>query len=520
MARKINKSVEVGLPNTPFGQHSFYNMNKQLTEIRSAHKKNPYRNERKGKDGTTISVLMPNVSNDFVNIFTRRLMDKCIRKNSTAFFEDPYSAVMDFDEGYEKISLAVMESGSKYTYRCLFTGQPIENDTREKAKWPINTFIIDGEKFGRKKLHEIQRVNEKSYQVVLNIGDYIVISCMNRAHRGICGMLAFLYRVDEFTQINSDAQIKTRLDSVEGKRPEYSYEDVNITYDVANCSLASVFAYHLGGQPASSSDDEYISEVNDKKFNGEIIDWVKENFDGLQNYSTDDLNNLEMGKNMFVYPVAARSKIDDWTVKAFEAINCLKHQGHEGGAIFDDDEITLTEEQLNEEMDWVPIDIKGKENLYDQMPITYFSKFYVGENVDRLRKEAAESTFRNDKKKLLRRDFIYNCKATIMVDAECKDGKISITFSFPSIYSQHVGTYTFELDPQIHMSDQYSNVFFHNICKKIEGEGDALPTYEIVLEEGKTDSKYVSILLTYTKNEEVVEAPVKPKKKAPAKKKS
>ena len=134
MARKINKSVEVGLPNTPFGQHSFYNMNKQLTEIRSAHKKNPYRNERKGKDGTTISVLMPNVSNDFVNIFTRRLMDKCIRKNSTAFFEDPYSAVMDFDEGYEKISLAVMESGSKYTYRCLFTGQPIENDTREKGQ--------------------------------------------------------------------------------------------------------------------------------------------------------------------------------------------------------------------------------------------------------------------------------------------------------------------------------------------------------------------------------------------------
>ena len=130
------------------------------------------------------------------------------------------------------------------------------------------------------------------------------------------------------------------------------------------------------------------------------------------------------------------------------------------------------------------------------MPITYaFLSSMSEKNVDILRKEAADSTFRNDKKKLLRRDFIYNCKATIMVDAECKDGKISVTLSFPSIYSQHVGTYTFELDPQIHMSDQYSNVFFHNICKKIEGEGDALPTYEIVLEEGKTDSKYVSILL-------------------------
>ena len=113
MARKINKSVEVGLPNTPFGQHS-------ILQHEQTVDRNSISTQERILTGTKEKARMgrPSVSSCqmFQMILSTSLLGalwiSAFEKNSTAFFEDPYSAVMNFDEGYEKISLAVMESGS------------------------------------------------------------------------------------------------------------------------------------------------------------------------------------------------------------------------------------------------------------------------------------------------------------------------------------------------------------------------------------------------------------------------
>ena len=483
MAFQVDSKIEIKAAFPAFGTHDYHNKKTKVTEVRSAHRPKPKRYD----DGN----IAQRVSNQYANIVVFRIFNTLIRKNTAKFFDNPAVALDDFDKGYAEVSFAVTAAGAFYNYHNVFTGPPDnfdDGDVPEKAKYPINSFVIDGENFGRKKLSDVREVKDKTYSVNINVGDYIVISCLNKARVGMCKQLTLLYRVEDFGVIAYDW-------TFQGDEQKTTLE-----YSVANCKLAYVIATDAKAEEARVGDPNLISKENIKKFRGEIMDWVKKCFDGMGTYSTEGLNFREIGKNMFVHPYTIRSLPDDWTKDAIGAINLLELEGGDGGNCFDEDRnYNIDDVDYERELEWHSINISSSlQNEFAHRPITCFVKDYIGMEVGTLRNSASDDDYRQDKARLVNRNFVYNHKVTIQVDARwIEDDKIEVTFAYPSVASLEIGAYTFIFEPDIHMKDQLSHVFFKDIAQNVRHKDGSL-THEVILDRGMTGdichTKYITTL--------------------------
>ena len=483
MAFKVETRVEVDTPFPAFGEHRFKNPKTGIVEDRDAHMPKPKRHS----DGN-IS-LTP--SNQYNNILVYRIFNTLIRQATAAFFDNPALALNDFDSGYVEVSIIVAQSGAYHNYPGLFIGEiqdGNDEDIKEVDKYPINSGVIDAEDFSKKKLSDVRQVKDKTYSVNVNIGDYIYISCRNKARVGMCGQLTLLYRVENFGLAYKSIVIR-------GEDKETTIE-----YPIANCKLAYVIASDVKGGESRVGDRELISEENIAKFRGPIMGWINERFDALAKWSDTDLNYREIGRNMFVNPWTVRSVPDDWTTDAIGAINILKLEGGDGGQCFDEDyNFNVDDEEYEREVPRVDVQIadSSQEDFYRQ-PITCFVKDYICKEVDTLRALVEEDDYRPDKARLVKRNFVYNHKVTIRVDSRwIEDDQIEVTFSFPSVASLEIGAYTFIFKPEVHMLDQLSHAFFKDICMKVR-QPDGSLKYDVVLDRamsGKLEqTKYVTTL--------------------------
>ena len=339
MAVKTSSTIAEAAAFPPFGEHTYtvFKTNEEVTG--SSHFISPIRNTRTGEvdiSGT----------NQFQNAIVHRLMGNAIGKNPRGFMKKPFEVIESFDSGYGEVSIIVKRSGSHVNMTSFWSGFPKgyhDENPKEASKYAIFVFPIDGEKFDRKKISDIRQVRSKVHYVNINIGDYLVITAFNLDRSGTCRMLTFLYKIDDFSTREVDDHVYLKVQKENG---EYGFDIVPESntvvtheYDVANCKLAVVVAHDMQDKPSSQYDDELISQENLKKFEGEngIVDYILKQFNDLNGYSSDNLNNLEIGRHMFVYPVGYHKDCDKWTNDALKAICALKNGGKMGVDIYDDE---------------------------------------------------------------------------------------------------------------------------------------------------------------------------------------
>ena len=222
--------------------------------------------------------------------------------------------------------------------------------------------------------------------------------------------------------------------------------------------------------------------------------------DGLTNYLTEDLDNLEIGKNMFIVPAEVYLREDRWTKEARKAIIVMKNRGREGGQIYKiNGDMNVTEDELNEDIDIVEISMAEGNQDFFHRPITCFVKKYVKSEIGVLRRkellDEVDGGLHYDVKQLLSRGYIRNFKVTICIQAEYEDCNLMVRFNYPSIISGNLGAYAFKFSPEIHMTDQLARVFFHNICEKIVDKKGHV-SYNILLKpEDEAIKQYVAVLI-------------------------
>ena len=478
MALRTTSEIKGAEAYTPFGTHTFTpSGDDKKPEIRSAHYVRAYEGKHPGDDPN----VMP--SNQLSNIITYRIFHGLINRKPYSFLNNPYEKLQNFDSKYDNVSFAVHGSNGNYNYTSILLGG--SNDKKDHVykktdDYLILNFVIDGKTFDKKRISDVRKIkSEKIHYVNINAGDYIVIAVKNNSNDGICKQLTLLYKVEEFTTIPFNHTF------------EESKKSVQLEYSVANCSLATVSASNIDDGIVTMVEDSYIVSKNSKKFETQVMDYINSTFEKI----LSPTESLEFGKNMYVIPVQYKSEIDRWTLGAFEAINILKHFGGPKQEIYKnkDGDLNATEEQMKEKIEEVPIEEENPQ--FNYTPIICFVKSYINDQIGSLRIESNEN-MKQDKKILLMKNYILNHKATVMVDAESdEDSKITITLSFPSIYAGNIGYLKFDFDPIIHMSEQYSDVFYKNICKKIVDD-DGNVNYEL-MEPSTTVSHYVSILIDY-----------------------
>ena len=477
MALKTTSEIEGVVPYTPFGYHTF---NKDGVKVeRSSHL--PFVNV---SDHGTEKRVYVTVNTQWASSFVYYLLDKIIAKHQKQFFQGPQGTLSS--HGLDKVSIPVKSAGAGgNNLKGVFAGIPEgygKVSLKKHKKFPILVSAVDGETMDRKDLSELRQVRDVTHHINVRVGDYILAAMYDMERNSPCQLLVLLYKIVGFTSIVFEA-------TVDGDDKPTNHE-----YDVANCRLASTYTEDACGEVASQFDDEFVSEENSKKFESEIMEFVKASFSVVSGHDDDALTDLVIGNNIFVWPASISAEPNEWVNNACSAINALKYEGDEGGSIFKPSgDLNITEDEECEDISEVVID---SDDQFNEWPITNFIKNHICEEVKILRDKAGKKDFRPDVARLIMRDFVHNSKATVEVVAKREGDVVNVEFKFPSIHNRNVSVMEFILNPEVHMKDQLAEYFFHGICGEVQPEDKRKkPALEILLEDGEESCHYVTVLL-------------------------